>query len=119
MAEVYLKEFLDGNREAQRALSFWPHEQKSNIIEDSELEQVFHIEENSNTTNTEVDLIMATMPDLEAQGYFGPRRSRPSTIAVTRAPRRTALSAAQQTFRATNSGGGEDRFPPFNPENDI
>jgi hypothetical protein len=38
---------------------------------------------------------------------------------VTRAPRRRALSVAQQTFGATSSGGGEDRFPPFNPENDI
>jgi hypothetical protein len=46
-------------------------------MEDSEPERVLHIEENSNTTNIEVDLIMATMPDPEARGYFDPRRSRP------------------------------------------
>jgi hypothetical protein len=39
-------------------------------MEDSELEGVLHTEENSNTTNTKVDLIMATMPDPEARGYF-------------------------------------------------
>jgi hypothetical protein len=50
---------------------------------------------------------------------FGPCRSRPSTAAVTRAPRKRASSVAQQTFGATSTGGGEDRFPPFNPENDI
>jgi hypothetical protein len=38
---------------------------------------------------------------------------------VTRAPRRRASSAAQQTFGATSSGGRENQFPPFNPENDI
>jgi hypothetical protein len=41
---------------------------------------------------------MATMPDPKARGYFGPRKSRPLTVAVTRAPRRRASSAAQQTF---------------------
>jgi hypothetical protein len=41
------------------------------------------------------------------------------TVAVTRAPRRRALSVAQQTVGATSNEEGEDRFPPFNPENDI
>jgi hypothetical protein len=88
-----------------------------NVMEDSETEGVLHIEDHSR--NTELDLTMATMPDPEARGYFGPRRSGPSAVAVTRAPRRKASSAVQQTVRATNSKGGEDRFPPFNPENDI
>jgi hypothetical protein len=88
-------------------------------MEDSDPEGVLHTEENSNTTNKEVDLIMATIPDLEARGYFGPRRKRPSTTAVMRAPRRRASSVVQQTFRATNTGGREDRFPPFNLETDI
>ena len=39
-------------------------------MEDSKQEGVLHTKENSSTTNTEVDLIMATMPDPEAQGYF-------------------------------------------------
>jgi hypothetical protein len=88
-------------------------------MEDSEPEGVLHTEENFNTANTEVDLIMATMPDPEARGYFNPRRSRPSTVAMTRAPRKRASSTTQQTFGATSSGRREDRFPPFNPENDI
>jgi hypothetical protein len=113
----YLKEFPDGNREAQRALPFWPHEQERNVMEDLETEGVLHTEDHSR--NTEVDLIMATMPDPKARGYFGPHRSRPSAVVVTRAPRKRASSTAQQTVRATSSEGGEDRFPPFNPENDI
>jgi hypothetical protein len=32
-------------------------------MEDSDPEGVLHTEENSNITNAEVDLIMATMPD--------------------------------------------------------
>jgi hypothetical protein len=58
-----LEEFPDGDREAQRALLFWPHEQEKNVMEDSDPEGVLHTEENSNITNAEVDLIMATMPD--------------------------------------------------------
>jgi hypothetical protein len=38
---------------------------------------------------------------------------------MTRAPRKRASSATQQTIGATSSEGGEDRFPPFNLENDI
>jgi hypothetical protein len=113
----YLKEFPNGDREAQRALPFWPHEQKRNVMEDSELEGVLHTKGHSR--NTEVDLIMVTMPNPEARGYFGPCRSKPSTVAVPRAPRRRASSAAQQTVGATYKGRGEDWFPPFNPENDI
>jgi hypothetical protein len=113
----YLKEFLDGDREVQRALPFWPHKQERNVVEDSEMERVLHTEDHSR--NREVDFIMATMLDLEARGYFGPHRNRPSTVAVMRAPRRRASSAVQQTVGATSSEGGEDRFPPFNPENDI
>jgi hypothetical protein len=68
---------------------------------------------------TEVGLIMATMPNPEARGYFGPRRSRPATIPGTRAPRRRAISASPLTVGAGTSIGGEDRFPTFNPEIDI
>jgi hypothetical protein len=81
------------------------------------MEGVLHTEDHSR--NREVDLIMATMRDPEARRYFGPRRNRPSIVAVTRAPRRRASSAAQQTIGATRGEGGEDRFLPFNPENDI
>jgi hypothetical protein len=68
---------------------------------------------------TEVGLIMATMPDPEARGYFGPRRSRPATILGTRAPRRRTTSTSPLTVGAGTSIGGEDRFPAFNPETDI
>jgi hypothetical protein len=64
-------------------------------------------------------LIMATMPDPEARGYFGPRRTRPTTIPGTRAPRRRATSASPLTVGAGTSAGGEDRFPAFNPGIDI
>jgi hypothetical protein len=86
-------------------------------VEDMETEGVLHTEDHSR--NREVDLIMATMPGLEARGYFGPHRSRPSTVAMTRAPRRRASSATQQTIGATSGERGEDWFPPFNLENDI
>jgi hypothetical protein len=67
----------------------------------------------------EVGLIMATMPDPEARGYFGPRRGRPATVPGTRAPRRRATSAGPLTVGAGTSAGGEDRFLAFNPETDI
>jgi hypothetical protein len=67
----------------------------------------------------EVGLIMAMMPNLEARGYFGPRRSRPATIPGTRAPRRRATRTSPLTVGAGTSAGGEDRFPAFNPETDI
>jgi hypothetical protein len=86
-------------------------------MEDLETEGVLYTEDHSR--NREVDLIMATMPDPEAKRYFGPCKSRPSTVAVTRAPKKRASSVAQQTVEATSDEGGEDRFPPFNPENDI
>jgi hypothetical protein len=88
-------------------------------MDESETGAVVHTKEDSNRTSTEVDLIMATMPDPEARGYFGPRRSRPSTVSITRAPRRKASTAAEQTVEASNGGGVPDRFPPFNPESDI
>jgi hypothetical protein len=62
---------------------------------------------------------MATMPDSEARGYFGPRRNRPTTIPGTRAPRRRATSTSPLTVGAGTSARGEDRFPAFNPETDI
>jgi hypothetical protein len=89
----YLKEFLDGDRKAQRALPFWPHEQERNVVEDTETKGVLHTKDHSR--NREVDLIMATIPNPEARGYFRPRRNRPSTVAMMRAPRKRASSATQ------------------------
>jgi hypothetical protein len=114
---VYLEHFPDANREAHRALPFWPHEQDRNGVEDSALEVQVRTEDRSSPT--EVGLIMATMPDSEARGYFGPRRNRPTTIPGTRAPRRRATSTSPLTVGAGTSARGEDRFPAFNPETDI
>jgi hypothetical protein len=113
----YLEHFPDANREAQRGLSFWPHEQDRNGVEDSASEVEVQMEDRSSTA--EVGLIMATMPDPEARGYFGPRRSRPATMPGTRAPRRRAISTSPVTVGAGTSAGGEDRFPAFNPGTDI
>jgi hypothetical protein len=66
-----------------------------------------------------VGLIMATMPNPEARGYFGPCRSRSATVPGTRAPRRRATSASPLTVGAVTSTGGEDYFPTFIPEIDI
>jgi hypothetical protein len=113
----YLEHFPDANREAQRCLPFWPHEQDRNGVEDSAPEVEVRTKDRSNTA--EVGLIMATMPDPEARGYFGPCRSRPATIPSTRAPRRRATSTSPVTVGARTSAGGEDRFPAFNPGTDI
>jgi hypothetical protein len=113
----YLEHFPDANREAQRALPFWPHEQDRNGVEDLALELEVRMEDRSSPA--EVGLIMATMPDLEARGYFGPRRNRPATIPGTRALRRRATSASPLTVGTGTSAGGEDRFPAFNPGTDI
>jgi hypothetical protein len=113
----YLEHFPDANREAQRALPFWPHEQDRNGVEDLALELEVQTEDQSSPT--EVGLIMATMPDPEAREYFGPRRSRPATIPHTRAPRRRAISTSPLTVRVGTNAGGEDFFLAFNPETDI
>jgi hypothetical protein len=113
----YLKHFLDANREAQRALPFWPHQQDRNGVEDLASEVEVRMEDCSSPA--EVGLIMATMPDLEARGYFGPRRSRPATILGMRVPRRRATSTSLLTVGAGTSTGGKDHFPAFNPETDI
>jgi hypothetical protein len=113
----YLEHFPDANREAQRALPFWPHEQDKTGVEDSAPEGEVRTEDWS--SHVEVGLIMATMPDLEARGYFRPRRSRLATVPGTRAPRRRETSASPLTVGAGTSTGGEDCFPAFNPETDI
>jgi hypothetical protein len=51
----------------------------------------------------EVGLIMATMPDPKAGGYFGPRRSRPATVPDTRALRKRATSTSPFTVGARTS----------------
>jgi hypothetical protein len=99
----YLEHFPDANREAQRGLPFWPHEQDRNGLEDSAPEVEVRTEDRSSTA--EVGLIMATMPDPKARGYFGPRRSRPATIPGTRALRRRAISTSPVTVGAGTSAG--------------
>jgi hypothetical protein len=86
-------------------------------VEDSAPEVDVCTEDHSSTM--EVGFIMATMPDPEATRYFGPYRSRPTTIPGTRAPRRRATSASPLTVGAGTSVGGEDSFPAFNPRTDI
>jgi hypothetical protein len=113
----YLEHFPDANREAQRALPFWLHEQDRNGVEDSAPEVEVHTEDCSSPA--EVGLIMAMMPDPKARGYFGPHRSRPATIPGTRASRRRATSASPLTVGAGTSAGGEDRLPAFNLGTDI
>jgi hypothetical protein len=113
----YLEHFPDANRKAQRALPFWPHEQDRNGVEDSAPEIEVNTEDRSSPA--EVGLIMATMPDPKARGYFRPRRSRSATVPSTRAQRRRAISASPLIVGARTSVGGEDRFPAFNPETDI
>jgi hypothetical protein len=81
-------------------------------VEDSAPEVEVRTEDRSSIA--EVGLIMATMPDPEARGYFGPRRSKPATIPGTRAPRRRATSTSPVTVGARTSAGGEDQFPAFN-----
>jgi hypothetical protein len=113
----YLEHFPDANREAQRALPFWPHEQDRNGVEDSAPEGEVRTEDRSSPA--EVGLIMATMPDPEARGYFGPCRSRPTIVPGTRAPRRRATSTSPLTVGTVTSAGREDHFSAFNPETDI
>ena len=113
----YLEHFPDANREAQRALPFWPHEQDKNGGEDSAPEG--EIRRKDQSSPVEVGLIMALMPNPEARGYFEPRRNRPTTVPSTRAPRARATSTRPLIGGALNSEGGEDRFPAFNPETNI
>jgi hypothetical protein len=86
-------------------------------VEDSAPEVEIRTEDRSSPA--EVGLIMATMPNPEARGYFGPCRSRPATIPNTRAPRRRATSTSPLTVGIGTNAGREDWFPAFNPETDI
>jgi hypothetical protein len=105
VAEQYLEDFPGVDRAAQRALLFWPHEHERNVMDESEMGAVVHIEEDSNRTSTEVDLIMATMLDPEARSYFGPLRNRPSIVSIMRVPRRRASIVAEETVGASSDRG--------------
>ena len=115
----YLKEFPNMNRDDERAKPFWVDEPGRDSNGVTEPDGMVEGDDDTNAMNTEVGLIMATMPNPEARRYFGPRRGRPSAVAVTTVPRRRVVVAMDGATTTTSTVGAEDPFPPFNPESDI
>jgi len=70
--------------------------------------------------NAAVDLIMATMPNPQRRGYFGPRKDRPPQETSRRLARRRSTRAKNNDLAPeVVQDANEDAFPPFNLGNDI
>ena len=77
----YLEEFPKSNKDAFYELPFWPNEIQNDSGDCGVIRDVEEAPTNSSTTpntnaniedNTVVDLIMATMPNVERRRYFEP-----------------------------------------------
>ena len=88
-----------------------------NGVEDSALEVQVRMEDRLSLV--EVGLIMGTMPNPEARGYFRPCRNRPAIVPRTRAPGKKATTASLLSIGAGTNVRREDRFPAFNLETNI
>jgi hypothetical protein len=118
----YLKNFPLQDRSENAKLPFWPYEAHVNATGDDATVETTTDDVDSNTTsntNAVVDSIMATMPNPEPRGYFGPRKGRPSTAAVTRTPRRTGTEVVGQASSTATLEATDDPFPVFNPARDL
>jgi len=76
-------------------------------------------DDDTNTIDIKVGLIIATMPNPKARQYFSLRKGRPSAMAMTTVPRRKTIIAMDGAITTTCIVGAEDPFPPFNLESDI
>ena len=73
-----------------------------------------HIED-----TTTVDLIMATMPNIERRGYFGPRKDKPPSEPSQRLIVRKKKVRTSTTITEVVCNEDRDCFPPYNPKADI
>jgi hypothetical protein len=115
----YLKEFPNMNKDVEKTKPFWMDEPGRDTNGVTEPDGVVEGDDDKNAMNTEVSLIIATMPNPEARWYFGPHNERPSAVAVTTALRRIIVVAMDGARTTTSTIGAEDPFPPFNSKSDI
>ena len=124
----YLEEFPQRSREGIRELPFWP----SDVVHQSADANAVPIVEDGGTVpntnsgaegngldNASVDVIMATMPNPERRGYFGPRKNRPPQEASRRLTGGRRRGHRNEGLCGIVQSPTEDPFPPFNLENDV
>lgn len=115
----YLKEFPTSDRSAEKEQPFWPSTTEGNEGENVQVNAPNDGRDEVNMMSAEVQSIMATMPNPEARGYFGPRRNKPAQVSGTRAPRRRRTNEGTETVATTRAEVEEDPFPMFEPQEDL
>jgi hypothetical protein len=76
-----------------------------------------HVNEASRAEEVVNNQILTLIPDLALRGFFGPKRLRPSIVAVTKAPQRRSTKTT--SIIAQPSFVGEDPFPEFDPHKHV
>ena len=104
--KVYLTEFPWKDRsDDHRPLPFWPSDVP--LVPPVQHGE-FDVGDNNGAENHEIivlDHIVAMLPSVEARGYFGPCRERPSNQVVHRAER-IVQNPVEKTDRNSSSSGG-------------
>lgn len=118
--KLYLAEFPRKDRSDEHLSSlFWPSNASNTAPAERVPLEVVDGPSEVNREVTAVDQIVAMLPNAEARGYFGPRRTRPPNQAVRRAQRVERNHVEQGAEQGARDEGNHDPFPPFNPLSDI
>ena len=124
----YLEEFPKSNKDAFYELSFWPDEVQNDNADGAVIRDAEEAPTNSSTipntnTNTEenivVDLIMATMPNVERRGYFGPHKEKPPPEPSQRLTRRKKRASTSRAILEVVHNEDGDCFLPYNLETNV
>jgi hypothetical protein len=119
----YLKEFPLADRREAATGSFWPDEyayvgiQIGDLEETQDPENRQHESDASRIEEVVNNQILALLPDPAPRGFFGPKKLRPSTVVVTKAPRR--MNTKRASGIAQPSSVEEDPFPEFDPHKHV
>jgi hypothetical protein len=119
----YLKEFPLTNRREAAAGSFWPDVYAyvgTQIGDPEETQDPKNRQHESDASRIEEAVnnqIFALLPDPAPQGFFVPKRLRPSTVALTKAPRR--MNTKRVSGIVQPSSVEEDPFPEFDPHKHV
>ena len=123
----YLEEFPESNKNALYKLPFWLGEVQNDSGDGDVIQDAEDAPSNSNTTldrnanvedTTTVDLIMATMPNVERRGYFGPCKDKPPPEPSQRLTGRKKRIKTNTTITEVVRNEDGDFFPPYSSKAD-
>ena len=123
-----MEDFPHQNKQVYRELPFWPNEvvnHNGNADMSPNLEEAGTISSDAvyagrgTMESIVVDLIMATMPNPERRGYFGPCRDRPAQEGSRRVTGGRNRGVRIEAPPTAVEGASKDPFPAFNPNSDI